>query len=224
MTCQFAILRERSILELQLFDPYNVRTKFPVFYSPVPLIFTTFVQNNSMNRLISLLVITLSFSAFGQNFLDQHTGAYQGTLYFNFPKDIDSVGFTLVLEPAAESGQWTNTIHYLFPRKSLNDLRVYRIFRDSVYSDDFHFLREEGDGIVTSETRIGNTFYTSYQDGHLFYDIQTTYGTDYIDYQLNGYSVALGEESSNDGTHPRNVTSYPLMVVQKARLYKQKDE
>ncbi|MES2556015.1 MAG: hypothetical protein V4604_07690 [Bacteroidota bacterium] len=180
-----------------------------------------------MNRLISLLLITLSFSSFGQNFLDKHVGTYRGQLYFCFPKHVDSVEFELTLASTGKPDCWKQTIHFLYPEKNANDKIEYNIRKDSLFNDDLHFLREEKDGIVTTETRIGNTFYTNYIDDHMSFDVQTTFEGSYVDYQLNGYSGPMGEESTSkpDGENPqRSVYSFPLMVVQKARLYKQKTE
>ena len=180
-----------------------------------------------MNRLISLLLITLSFTSYGQDFLDQHAGTYRGQLYFCFPKNIDSVEFELTLGSTGKPGHWTYSIHYLYPERSVNDKIEYDILIDSLFNDDLHFLREEKDGIVTSETRIGNSIYSSYTDDQLFCDIQITFEGSYVDYQLNGYSAAMSEESTSKPggeNHSRTVYSFPLMVVQKGRLYKQKTE
>lgn len=180
-----------------------------------------------MNRLISLLLITLSFSSYGQNFLDQHVGTYRGQLYFCFPMHVDSVEFELTLASTGKPGCWTQTIQFIYSEESESDKMEYTILRDSIFNDDLHFLRQEKDGILITETRIGNTLYANYLDEHTAFGAQTTFEDNYVDYQLNGYSAVMSKESVSNPTekdHPRTVMSFPLMVIQKARLYKQKTE
>lgn len=181
-----------------------------------------------MNRLISLLLITLSFPVIGQNFLDQHLGTYRGQLHLCYPnRAVDSVQFEFIIQPTVETDRWTNTVRYLSPDGSVGQVKDYDLMKDSVFKDDTHFILDEKDGILITETRIDNTFYSNYTVDGMFYIVSTTYYGNYIDYELTCYTN-LGKRESSSEPDEENVSwkvdSFPLMTVQKGRLYKQKTE
>lgn len=181
-----------------------------------------------MNRLISLFLITLSFPVFGQSFLDQHLGTYRGQLHLCYPnRPVDSVQFELIVQPTEEIGRWTNTVRYLSPDGSVGQVKDYDLMKDSLFSDDTHFILDEKDGILITETRIGNTFYANYTVDGMLYIVSTTYNGNYIDYELTCYNNAGKRESVSEPDEENvswKVDSFPLMVVQKGRLHKQKTE
>lgn len=181
-----------------------------------------------MNRLISLLLIILSHPVFGQNFLDQHHGTYRGQLHLCYPnRPIDSVQFELIIQPTEKLGRWTNTVRYLGPDGSVGQVKDYDLLQDSVFNDDAHFILDEKDGILITETRIDNTFYSNYAVDGMFYIVSTTYCGAYIDYVLTCFPNQGKRESASEPDEENvswKVDSFPLMTVQKGRLYKQKTE
>ncbi|MBI3239991.1 MAG: hypothetical protein HYZ43_14305 [Flavobacteriia bacterium] len=181
-----------------------------------------------MNRFISLLVLFLNLTLSGQNFLDQHLGTYRGQLHLCYPnRPIDSVQFELIIQPTEKQGRWTNTVRYLSADGSVGQVKDYDLVKDSVFNDDTHFILDEKDGILITETRIGNTFYSNYTVDGMFYTVSTTFNGNYIDYELTCYPME-GKRESVSEPDEENVTwkvdSFPLMTVQKGRLYKQKTE
>lgn len=181
-----------------------------------------------MKHLISLFLIVLSVPVYGQNFLDQHLGTYRGQLHLCYPnRPTDSVAFEFIIQPTEQPSRWTNTVRYLGPEGSVGQVKDYDLLKDSVFNDDTHFILDEKDGILITETRIDNTFYANYTVEDMFYIVSTTYSESHIDYVLTCYPSQGKRESSSEPDQENvswKVDSFPLTTVQKGRLYKQKTE
>jgi hypothetical protein len=171
------------------------------------------------------VVILLSTVGLGQDFLTRQTGIYQGYLYMCLPNGkCDSVLLQLQIEQTTDPKRWKTTFVYLKQNGTVTMKNNYELFADSLHNDDYHFILDEKDGLLISETRIGNTIYGNYSIEDQFHITRTTYNGDTIEYELSAYSTRGKRESTSVPDEENTiwkVDSYRLVTVQKALLIKQ---
>jgi len=170
-------------------------------------------------------LIALIFNATSQEFLNNHLGKYVGQLQLCYPdKTSDSVTFEISILPTQTPNRWKNTTTYFLPNGA-TQVKDYELIRDTLVQGNAHYILDEKDGILITETRIGNTFYSHYTVDGIYYSAQTTYETNYIDYELSCYQTTNKRESISEPDEENNkwkVESFNLLTVQKGRLFKKK--
>ena len=130
----------------------------------------------------------------------------------------------LLLQPAQQTGHWQNTVRYFGENGAIGEVKAYEYVIDSTVNDGAHYILDEKDGILITEVRIGNSFYANYTVDHMSYIVITTYEDNYIDYALSCYNLTAIRNSESEPDEENiswKVDSFPLMTVQKGRLYKQ---
>lgn len=178
-----------------------------------------------VSHLLIVLLLLTGFPAVAQDFLDTHAGNYKGTLHLLYPNGKqDSVTMELILQPTEQAGRWQNTVRYFGENGAIGEVKAYELVLDTTVNDSTHYILDEKDGILITEVRIRNSFYANYTVDHMSYFVRTTYEDNYIDYELSCYNLTVirSSESEPDEENTRwKVDSFPLMTVQKGRLYKQ---
>jgi hypothetical protein len=174
-----------------------------------------------MRTIFTALLLLFALPASAQHFLDLHTGEYTGMLYLLRPgAPADSIPFKMIVQPTGETGRWTNTVIYNYEKDPQS--KNYEWVADAANGEG-RYIMDEKDGILISETLIGNTFYCNYTVDNMFYVVRTAFGDRTIDFELSCYKTAGKRESESkpDETGTTwKVDSFPLLTVQKGTLQK----
>lgn len=187
--------------------------------------FPNFVGMKPKYQLLLFFLLFAGSIVHAQDLLDQHTGTYKGTLHLLYPTGHrDSVSFELQIQPTGQPGHWTHTVRYIGESGTIGQVKDYELVIDSTRNDGMHYILDEKDGILITETRIDQTLYSMYQVDGMSYAVTTSFYPDYIDYALSCYQLQSmrSSESEPDEENVRwKVDSFQAATVQKGRLFKQ---
>lgn len=171
--------------------------------------------------IVTALLLLTSLQLSAQHFLDRHTGEYTGTLFLLRPgAPTDSIPFKMIIQPTGENGHWTNTV--IYNDDSNASAKNYEWVVDPENGQG-RYIMDEKDGILITETLIGNTFYCHYTIDEMYYIVETTFEEGTIGFELSCYKNAGKRESLSqpDETGATwKVDSFPLLTVQKGTLRK----
>lgn len=187
--------------------------------------FPNFVEMKPKHHLLFLFLFLAGINAHAQDFLDTYVGSYKGTLHLLYPNGSrDSVTFELQIQPTEQPGHWTHTVRYIGETGTIGQVKDYVLVIDSARNDGTHYILDEKDGILITETRIDHTLYSLYMVDGMSYAVTTSFYTNYIDYELSCYQLQpmRSSESEPDEENVRwKVDSFQTATVQKGRLFKQ---
>lgn len=170
------------------------------------------------------IFLGFSFFGFSQHYLSSYFGEYTGMLYLYKANVLDSVPCSLKIQNTPDPNRINTLLSYYLPNGLQQD-KNYDCIVDTNFHDNLHFLIDEKDGILIKETRIGNSFYSSYTVQDNFYTVHTSYFADHIDFELIVYNQTDKLETfsaPNAANNRYRIETFPLITVQKGKLIKKK--
>jgi hypothetical protein len=161
-----------------------------------------------------LLLCLLPFSGFAQKFPDDYAGTYSGYIHLR-PGQADSIPCALIIAPTDDPNRWSNTMIFYDDTPQTN---AYEWVRNP---ETGTWLLDEKDGILITETLIGNTLYATYTVEHMMFYVRTSFGGGAIDYELTVFDPEK-DHTSASAENSTEVHSFPVMTVQKGTFKKEK--
>lgn len=161
------------------------------------------------------LLIAINSSA-QDHFLKNYCGKYKGNLILDYTGGKMEIPFQIEIEPTSDPLVYNNRTTY-FVNDSTTDVKDYSLKLDTVYKDNKHYILDEKDGILISETNLGNSFFSFYTVMGDFYYVKTTYTKKSIDFELTVFSGKNERKSSSTPDEEGvvyDVNSYAFVTCQ----------
>jgi hypothetical protein len=174
-------------------------------------------------KLIFILLIALNSKA-QTHFLKDYCGKYKGILILDYPSGKLEIPFQIEIESTKDPLIFTNRTSY-FINDSTTDVKDYALKLDTTFKDGKHYILDEKDGILISETAVGNSFFSFYSVLGDYYYVKTSYTKKYIDFELTVFSGTRELKSSSipdeEGVF-YDVSSFEFVTCQHGKLRKVK--
>jgi len=170
---------------------------------------------------ISYLLLLIGFIGFSQTdetiFPDSFFGKYKGKLNITNANGTQQIDMEFHLLATDTVGKYHYTI--IYKSDKINQERKYTLIEKN--KSKCQYIVDENNGIQLQVTLANNTLYSIFEvQGNL---LTTTeyFNKDYMDFEIMFTSKERVEKSGNTDEETPEVLSYPVMSVQKARLYKE---
>jgi hypothetical protein len=178
---------------------------------------------NHLLRFVSLMCFLLQgIWLHGQGTIVEHPifpndflGIYEGTLHVSNTKGNSKLPMEFHLLKTASPDTFVYKIVYVVD--SVPQSRDYYLL--SVNPDKGEFLIDENNGILLDAKYVDSTLYSIFEvEGNLLTSGLRFY-KDFIDFELTFSKMNTKRASGGDDDDTPLVVSYPVSVIQKARLY-----
>lgn len=149
-------------------------------------------------------------------FPKDYFGSYYGKLNINNGGNVQEFDMEFHLETTDSIGKYTYIIVY--GSGETRQERKYFLKEKNVAKGEF--VVDEDNGILLNAKFNGNTLYSMFEvQGGLLTSRESFFDT-YMDFEITYSNKSQLEKSGDNGEEIPEVISYPIMVVQTARLYK----
>jgi hypothetical protein len=158
------------------------------------------------------------------HFLKDYCGKYKGILILDYPSGKLEIPFQIEIESTKDPLIFTNRTSY-FINDSTTDVKDYALKLDTTFKDGKHYILDEKDGILISETAVGNSFFSFYSVLGDYYYVKTSYTKKYIDFELTVFSGTRELKSSSIPDEEGvvyDVSSFEFVTCQHGKLRKVK--
>jgi hypothetical protein len=167
------------------------------------------------------ILILASFISFSQTknelFPDSFFGKYKGKLLITNANGAQEIDMEFHLFPTDTLGKYHYTI--IYKSDKINQERKYTLLEKD--KSKGQYLVDENNGILLNTTLANNTLYSIFEvQGNLLTTTEHFY-KEYMDFEIMFTSKDKVEKSGNTDAETPEVLSYPIMGIQKARLYKE---
>lgn len=172
-------------------------------------------------KIASLLFFLISFIGFSQtnetNFPNDFFGKYKGKLNITNANGTQQIDMEFHLLPTDTIGKYHYTI--IYKSDKINQVRKYTLLEKD--KSKGQYLVDENNGILLNTMLANNALYSIFEvQGGLLTTTEHFY-KDYMDFEIM-YSVKEKfEKSLSTEEEPTEVLSYPVISIQKAKLYKE---
>lgn len=172
-------------------------------------------------KIVSLLFFLFSFIGFSQtketNFPDAFFGKYKGKLVISNANGSQEIDMEFHLLPTDTLGKYHYTI--IYKSDKINQERKYTLLEKDKTKGQF--VVDENNGILLNVMLVNNALYSIFEvQGGLLTTTEHFY-KDYMDFEIMYSFKEKVEKSLSTEEKPIEVFSYPVISVQKARLYKE---
>lgn len=168
-----------------------------------------------------LFILLFSIQASAQNhFLKDYCGKYKGVLILDYTGGKLEIPFQIEIEATSDPMVYNNRTTY-FVNDSTTDVKDYALKLDTIFKDNKHYILDEKDGILITETNLGNSFFSFYSVLGDYYYVKTTYTKKYIDFELTVFSGKNERKSSSEPDEEGvvyDVNSYAFVTCQHGKL------
>jgi hypothetical protein len=149
-------------------------------------------------------------------FPQDYFGAYYGKLTIDNGGNQQEIDMEFHLQATDSIGKYSYTIVYGSGEKRQE--RKYFLLEKNATKGDY--VVDEDNGILLNAKFSGNTLYSMFEvQGGLLTSRESFFDT-YMDFEITYSNKAKQEKSGDMDEEIPEVISYPIMVVQTARLYK----
>lgn len=167
-----------------------------------------------------LFLLFLSFSAFSQKtttFPDDYFGKYKGKLNIHNAKGSQVIDMELHILPTDSVGKYIYTI--IYKSDKINQERKYSLIEKDKSKGVFAI--NENNGIVLNAFVADNTLYSIYEVQGSLLTTTEHFKDNYVDFEIMYTQKDKVEKTGKNTEEIPEVLSFPVMSVQKARLYKE---
>ncbi len=172
-------------------------------------------------RIVTSIIFLVSFIGFSQtnetNFPNDFFGKYKGKLNITNANGTQQIDMEFHLLPTDTIGKYQYTI--IYKSDKINQERKYTLLEKD--KSKGQYVVDENNGILLNCMYANNSLYSIFEvQGGLLTTTEHFY-KDYMDFEIM-YSVKEKvEKSLSTEEDPTEVLSYPVISVQKAKLYKE---
>lgn len=167
-----------------------------------------------------LMMVTSVFAQTSNDslrFPDDFFGVYKGDLEIYNSKGKQIIGMEFHLKNSDSIGRYQYTLVYIF--NGQRQERYYQLIEKDTANGEF--IIDENNGILLDAKVIDNVVYSMFEvQGSLLTTTERFYET-YMDFEISVVNSSNKTESRFEGDEPIDVISYPILSVQRARLFKQ---
>ena len=170
-----------------------------------------------------LAAILLCFASFlnAQNdslqFPEDFFGVYKGKLNINNANGVQQLDMEFHLNKTDSIGKYQYTLVYII--NGNRQERLYNLIEKD--AEKGAYLVDENNGIFLDAKLIDNTLFSMFEvQGNILTTTERFY-KDAMDFEITFANKKHKTVSGTDGENAIEVTSYPITVVQKARLIRQ---
>lgn len=167
------------------------------------------------------LFILISFISFSQSkidtFPDAFFGKYKGKLQIINAGGAQEIDMEFHLFPTDTIGKYHYTI--IYRSKDVSQERKYTLVEKNKKTGQY--IVDENNGILLNTTLANNALYSIFEvQGGLLTTTEHFY-QDYMDFEIMYSQKEQVEKSGNTNEDTPEVLSYPVINIQKAKLYKE---
>ncbi len=168
--------------------------------------------------ILCLLTTLLGFSQSKKTtFPEDFFGKYKGKLTIINANGSQEIDMEFHLLPTDTLGKYQYTI--IYKSEKINQERKYRLIEKDKAKG--HYVVDENNGILLNITLANNALYAIFEvQGGLLTTTEHFY-ENYMDFEIMYSLKEKVEKSGNTNEETPEVLSYPVINVQKARLYKE---
>ena len=146
-------------------------------------------------------------------------GIYKGDLDIHGPKGKMTIQMEFHLNKTDSVGKYQYMIVYIFEGKRQE--RQYNLIEKDAANGIY--IVDENNGILLDAKVVDNVLYSMFEVQGSLITTTERFHTDYMDFEITAVNTSKKTESGTEGDDAIKVTSYPVLTVQKAKLFKQKD-
>lgn len=149
-------------------------------------------------------------------FPQDYFGTYHGKLTIDNGGNIQELDMEFHLQATDSIGKYSYTIVYGSGEKR-QERKYFLIEKNATKGD---YVVDEDNGILLNAKFSGNTLYSMFEVQGGLLTSRESFFSGYMDFEITYSNKAQQEKSGDMGEEIPEVISYPIMVVQTARLYK----
>ncbi|NHN25092.1 hypothetical protein FIA58_005310 [Flavobacterium jejuense] len=170
-----------------------------------------------LNILLFLFITSISFSQNTKTFPTDFFGKYKGKLNIYNQSGNQVIDMELHLLPTDTIGKYRYTI--IYKSDKTNQERKYTLIEKDKAKGVF--IIDENNGILLNALVKDNTLYSIFEVQNSLLTTTEHFKENYVDFEIM-YTHKTKVEKSGDNTEENpEVLSYPVMNVQKARLFRE---
>ncbi len=167
-----------------------------------------------------LFFLLINFIGFSQNnktnFPDDFYGKYKGKLNIVNPNGKMEIDMEFHLFPTDSTGKYQYTI--IYASENINQERKYLLIEKDKSKGDY--VIDENNGILLDAKFLQNTLYSAFEvQGNLLTTTERFY-KDYMEFEIIFMYKEKANKSGNTDSETPEVISYPISVIQFAKLEK----
>lgn len=167
-----------------------------------------------------LVFILLTFVCYSQNkqstFPEDFYGKYKGKLNIVNPNGKMEIDMEFHLFPTDSSGKYQYTI--IYASENINQERKYLLIEKD--KSKGYYIIDENNGIFLDAKLLNNTLYSVFEvQGNILTTTEKFY-EDYLDFEIIFMNKEKVNKSGNTDSETPEVISYPISVIQFAKLEK----
>ena len=161
---------------------------------------------------VSILAQDNQSKVFPEDFL----GVYKGELTISNPKGVQKIDMEFHLKQTDSIGIYQYTLVYID-----GDNRQERLYKlVTIDADKGEFVVDENNGILLDAKWVDNTLYSMFEVQNNILTTKETFFDNHMVFEITFANVLKPNTSGTNGESSIGVKSYPITVVQKARLDK----
>ncbi len=181
------------------------------------------MAKSNIKKLIVFMSLLLTLTSYSQNdslqFPQDFYGIYKGDLKITNSKGRQTIGMEFHLNKTDSIGKYQYTLVYIM--NGNRQERLYNLIEKDVSKGQY--VVDENNGILLDAKVVDNTLYSLFEvQGNLLTTTERFY-KDHMIFEITFANTANKVTSGTEGENATEVESYPVSVVQKAYLKKQKN-
>jgi hypothetical protein len=149
-------------------------------------------------------------------FPHDYFGAYYGKLTIDNGGNQQEIDMEFHLQATDSAGKYAYTIVY-GSGENRQERKYFLIEKNATTGA---YVVDEDNGILLNAKFSGNTLYSMFEVQGGLLTSRESFFSNYMDFEITYSNKAQQEKSGDIGEEIPEVISYPIMVVQTARLYK----
>jgi hypothetical protein len=151
-----------------------------------------------------------------KNFPHDYFGAYYGKLMIDANGSKQEIDMEFHLQATDSTGKYAYTIVYGSGENRQE--RQYFLLEKNIAKGEY--VVDEDNGILLNAKWSGNTLYSMFEVEGSLLTSRESFFSNYMDFEITFSNKAQQEKSGDKGEEIPEVISYPVTVIQSARLYK----
>jgi hypothetical protein len=149
-------------------------------------------------------------------FPQDYFGAYYGKLQIDNSGNQQEIDMEFHLQATDSVGKYSYTIVY-GSGENRQERKYFLIEKNATKGE---YVVDEDNGILLNAKWSGNTLYSMFEVQGSLLTSRESFFANYMDFEITYSNKAQQETSGDKGEEIPEVISYPITVVQTARLYK----
>jgi len=151
-----------------------------------------------------------------KQFPQDYFGAYYGKLKIDNGGSQQEIDMEFHLKATDSVGKYAYTIVY-GSGENRQERQYFLLEKNAAKGE---YVVDEDNGILLNAKWSGNTLYSMFEVQGSLLTSRESFFSNYMDFEITYSNKAQQEKSGDKGEEIPEVISYPIMVVQTARLYK----